>query len=367
MTARAILFSIFMAAVSFVSLILPGTASAKEYRGMLQIGEGGECIDVPYGDFTTGRALIIHRCQNTTNQYFHLRDDGHLVANNGQPNAQGVLMCVESDGRTPRLAPCRRLTRGDRQWWWRTPYGYLQNNVTSERRGSDVLPYNECIADPVRGIGAIAELKIVNCWESSGIQYKGWFPFPYSDTDRAYDQAREAVARRANERAGYYLPQYDPEKRSRLEDAVTAYGPYVVVKDLRTGLCLYPHASLPAIVTGTCGKGTQRFHLSADGLLRQITSDKGYRGVTGQCAASPLRQGGFIELQSCNAGQIRQRWWITNGMIQSRATPNLCWDVANEARNAGVYLIGWPCDTGRRPGHQAFGITYERNWQQSGL
>jgi hypothetical protein len=340
-----------VASASVFAFSTPAQAQAKVRNGMWAWDGSGDCMDVPRGDFRAGVQLIIRPCANTASQWFDLREDGHLVANAGRRNAKGVLLCVDTDGRVPYLQPCRPLMTGDRQWWHRDEFRYFQNNV----RG----PRTECIAPRMRGFGEVAELLVRACWDDSETQHKAWVPYPYGPTDRAYDNAAEAVARKAGRRPGHTVPTYDPERRTRFDANLEAYGPYVTITDRRTGYCLKPDSLLGVLITGNCGRTVHHFHWK-DSLLRQVTQDsQGRRGVSGRCATIPLNEGGFITLQPCD-GRQEQKWWMIKGQIQSSsaAAGRRCFDVQNESRAPGAYIIAWRCNTSR-PGHQAFAIVTE--------
>jgi hypothetical protein len=311
----------------------------------------GQCLAVRRGDMRPGVQLGTAPCNPADPaQAFFWQDDGHLVANNGSPNAAGQRLCVDSDGQAILLQPCRRLTTGDRQWWWRNPWGFIQNNYGLECMGVSSLERTKVV---VRG-----------CAENLAASWM-WFPYTHQDE---LQQVRERAQARASGRIPNMKPTYDPEPRSRWEDMVRDYGPYIVVKDVRTGFCIQPDPYYAALVAGWCGRKTQRFHFSREGMLREVTADGKLRGVSGLCAQAPLRKGAYITLEPCDARKPEQRWWLVNGQIQtqSRAAGNRCMDIANESRQRNADLIAWDCD-GRRPGHQTFQITYEREFKPSYL
>jgi hypothetical protein len=338
----------------FMVLAAPAHAASsyKDYKKfrMWQLDKD-QCLSVPGGDYRAGVQLRTARCNpQDANQYFLWEDDGHLVANNGNATGSG-RMCVDSDGWRILIQPCRRLTTGDRQWWKRDAWGFMQNNHGLECMG--LAP-----GDRVRVV-------VTSCSDLKGINSWVWYPFTREDQ---LQQIRDIAEARANDQVPNTPSRYDPEKRSRWEDMVRQYGPYVVMTDTRTGYCVQPHPTLSALIAGHCGKGVQRFHLGANGLLREVRMDGGYRGVSGLCVTAPLSQGGHLGLEHCNANRLEQRWWIVNGQVQSqsRAAAHRCLDVANESRQLNAYLIAWPCQSSR-PGNQAFRITYERQFLSSYL
>lgn len=337
------------AAMALVALVLLAAvparaAGSKDYKNYrMWQKDTGQCLTVPGGDMRAGVALRTARCNpQDASQYFVWQDDGHWIANNGNANARGERLCVDTDGRTVMLQVCRRLTTGDRQWWRRDVWGFIQN-----ARGL------ECM-----GLGRDRTQVVMGGCSEPFFGSWSWVPFTLQDV-----QTQAIELSRVN---GYpnNVVTYDPEVRSRWEDNVRQYGPYVVMKDTRTGYCIQPHGTLSALVASGCGSGIQRFHLDKAGLLHEVRMEGKYRGVTGACVAAPLTQGGYIALQPCDSRRAEQRWWIVNGQVQSqsRAAGNRCFDVANESRQNRAYLIAWPCNTSR-PGNQAFSITYETQFK----
>ncbi|MES2939080.1 MAG: ricin-type beta-trefoil lectin domain protein [Pseudomonadota bacterium] len=318
-----------------------GSKDYKNYR--LWQKDTDACLTVPGGDMRAGVALRTTRCNSQdASQYFVWQDDGHWVANNGNANARGERLCVDSDGRTVMLQVCRRLTTGDRQWWRRDVWGFIQN-----ARGLECMGLGRDRTQVV--IGGCSE-PLFGSWS--------WVPFTLQDIQtQAIELSRVQ---------GYPNTPvtYDPEVRSRWEDNVRQYGSYVVMKDTRTGYCIQPHPTLSALIAGGCGTGVQRFHLNSAGLLREVRMEGKYRGVSGLCVSAPMAKGGYIALQPCDSRKPEQRWWIVNGQVQtqSQAAGNRCLDVANESREKGAYLIAWTCSSSR-PANQTFGISYETQFK----
>lgn len=322
---------------------VPAAAQINDPR-MWQLHDLSSCLTVPNGNYAAGVQLTVARCANLSSQVFVFRDTGHFVANGGNPVSDGNRMCVEARAGAIVLMPCRRLTTGDRQWWRRDVWGFIQNNS----RGN-----TECIGVPRLNYSEGTGLVVRGCWEN---RHASWSPAPYTELDRIRDEA----GRRANpDYRPNTVPTYDPEVRSRWEDMSRQYGPYHEIRDSRTGHCIVPGQLLGTLVTGYCGKGHQRFHVSREGMLYEVRQTGGYRDVTGRCVTAPTAQGGVIRLTACNRNNRAQRWWVhREGQVQSQSAGNYCLDIKNEARNLGAQVIGWRCDTNRPP-HQAFRITRE--------
>lgn len=331
------------------SAALAPEAAAQSGPRMWMIQGPSKCIDVPNSDYRAGVQLIVYRCQSSPNQFFVIEPDGHFVANGGNP-VNGQRWCVDGDGSAVFLQPCRRLTTGDRQWWRRDGWGFIQNN----RRGGP-----ECIGLTDANAGEGSRLVIRGCFDP---HTASWVPYPNTDDVRANDR----TARHDAVRSGRYPnsePNYDPERRSRWEENVAAYGPYMVVRDTRTRFCLRTHQTLSAVIASGCGNGAERFHFHhATGMIREVSFQNGYRGATGLCIEAPSSEGARLTVVRCNSSRLQQRWWLVSGQIQSRAAGYRCWDVGNESTQRNAYIIAWRCDSGRPP-HQVFEISYESDFR----
>lgn len=323
----------------------PASAQGINQARAYALGGPSSCIDVPYGDFSAGVRLIVHPCNGQTNQSFVFQDNGHLVANAGQPNRNGVKMCVDTDGYSVFLQPCRRLTTGDRQWWHRDPWGYIQNLQ------------NQCIAIPLQD-RAGSPLVISHCAANT---VASWIPLPYTNQDAAYDEAARTIAQKANQRPNA-RPTYDPEIRSAWEDSVRAYGPLLEIKDTRTSHCLVVNGTTNALQLNSCGRA-QRFHFSSNGQMREIKADGRKHVVTGRCVTASTREGNRAYLARCNSS-AEQRWWLHSfGQVQSQSPSagHRCLDVSGNSTALGADVITWRCDS-NRPRNQAFALTRDDRW-----